>query len=187
MANAIFKAFSEYKNEIEEEGFNLEVATLREAANIRKEENRLIVPSKEGVPITQQRVLVSGATQRATEPIREIEEQMVNEHKIQEKTFILEEKHPKKKEIKQITFSVQLAASATPIDTNASKWQLEGLKIRKEKTFHKYSVGDYKSYDKAAIRRKELSYVGFKGAFVVAYLNGTRISLTEARAVLTEQ
>ena len=32
-----------------------------------------------------------------------------------------------------------------------------------------------------------MSSTGFKGAFVVAYLNGARISLAEARTLLTEQ
>ena len=199
MASAIFKAFSEYKNEIEEEGFNLEKAMLREAAIAKKEENKLIASSMEEVPIVQQTVLVSGASQRATEPEREVKDQKMEKEKGKEKkgkeekmkeqqeTVVFEDKQPIKKKIKQITFTVQLAASAAPIDTNVPKWKLEGLKVRKEKTFHKYSVGEYSSYDKAATRRKELSYAGFKGAFVVAYLNGARISLTEARALLTQQ
>lgn len=182
MSSAIFKAFSEYKNEIEEEGFNLELATLREATIPVKEENELIEsPVEEKTPVVKQRVLVSGATQRATEPVQEVEAQ---EEEI--KPIVLEEKAPIKKERKKLVFSVQLAASPTPIDINIPKWQLEGLKVQKEKQFHKYLVGNYTSYDKAAARRKEVSVVGFKGAFVVAYLDGARISLTEAQALLTQ-
>ncbi len=179
MASAIFKAFSEYKSEVEEEGFNLELATLRSSAIAKKEEKSMVGSPVAERPIVQQRVLVSGATQRATEPIETVEQK--------QEILVLEEKSPINKEIKKISFSVQLAASPTPIDTNIPKWQLEGLKVRKEKNFHKYSVGDYTSYDQAAIRRKELSYAGFKGAFVVAYLNGNRISLSEAQTLLTEQ
>ncbi len=177
ISNAIFKAFSEYKTEVEEEGFNLELATLRAETITKEQAKKVIEPIVKKTPIIQQRVLVSGANQRATEPIQEKEGQA--------RTVVLEKAIHKKE--KQVTFSVQLAASPSPIDTNFPKWQLEGLKIRKEKNFHKYLVGDYTSYDKAANRRKEMSYAGFKGAFVVAYLNGIRISLTEARSLLTEQ
>ena len=178
ISNAIFKAFSEYKTEIEEEAFNLELATLREATIPKKEKNRLIPTPIEHVPVIKQTVLVSGANQRASEPINEV--------KVPNETVVLEEKAPVKKKTKSLTFSVQLAASPTPIEMNTPKWQLEDLKVRKEKNFHKYLVGDYSNYEKAATRRKEMSSTGFKGAFVVAYLNDVRISLREARALLTE-
>ena len=179
MSNAIFKAFSEYKAEIEEEGFNLELATLREATIIEKEENIPIASPIKDAPVIKQTVLITDANQRATEPVKEV--------KLPIKTVVLEEKTPVKQKTKSLIFSVQIAASPTAIDTNTPKWQLEGLMVKKEKNFHKYLVGDYSDYEKAATRRKEMSYAGFKGAFVVAYLNGTRISLAEARTLLTEQ
>jgi len=179
VSNAIFKAFSEYKTEIEEEGFNLELATLIEATTLEKEENSPIASPVKDVPAVKQTVLVTGANQRATEPVKEVK------HPI--KTSVSEEKTSVKEKTKSLIFSVQIAASPTAIDTNSPKWQLEGLKIIKEKNFHKYLVGDYSDYEKAANRRKEMSYIGFKGAFVVAYLNDTRISLAKARTLLTEQ
>ncbi len=178
MASAIFKAFSEYKSAVEEEGFHLELATLKESIIPEQEEIRSKAPSIDKVSTIKQTVLVSGATQRATEPVQAIA--APQKELIKEKESI-EDKN------KSVTFSVQLAASLTPIDTNTPKWKLEDLKVRKEKQFHKYLIGDYKDYEKAATRRKELSYAGFKGAFVVAYLNGKRISLSEARTLLTEQ
>lgn len=83
-----------------------------------------------------------------------------------------------------IQFSIQLAASLTPIDTTTSKWkQLQSLEVRQDKKLFKYFEGDFLAYEKAAQHRINLTKQGFKGAFVVAYQDGKRISLQKAKEI----
>ena len=81
------------------------------------------------------------------------------------------------------TFSVQIAASTAPLATDSPQWKrIDNLKVQQEKHLYKYLAGNYEQYDQAAASRKTLTQLGFKGAFVVAYKDGERVALQEARA-----
>ncbi|MEY4594306.1 MAG: hypothetical protein RIQ47_716, partial [Bacteroidota bacterium] len=51
----------------------------------------------------------------------------------------------------------------------------------------RYCVGLFRNFDPANLVKKEMQSIGYKDAFVVAYLNGKRISLGEANRYLARQ
>ena len=52
---------------------------------------------------------------------------------------------------------------------------------------YKYTVGNEKTLDDAVKLQNEVHDKGFKGAFVVAFLNETRITPAEAIEILKKQ
>ena len=46
--------------------------------------------------------------------------------------------------------------------------------------FNKYAIGFFRTYDEAAVMRHEVQKMGIEDAFVVAYIDGMRVSIKEA-------
>ncbi|MDA3780779.1 MAG: hypothetical protein PF487_11260, partial [Bacteroidales bacterium] len=80
-----------------------------------------------------------------------------------------------------LIFKVQIAASKTPIPDRILNQIYKGgydIDLIVEDGWYKYSIGTYKEYQPAVNIRKN---VGVKGAFVVAYSKGEKVSLDVAR------
>ena len=85
----------------------------------------------------------------------------------------------------EITFKVQIISSDTRLATNSP--QFNGLKDvweYKDGGLYKYTVGNEKDIKSASVLQSEFRSKGFVGAFVVAFKNGKRIPLREARKLL---
>ena len=210
MARTIFLAFKEYKEEVEQEANSVITTPIIEEPVVFNEPPPVVeIPAN--LPPSQPvetETTESEVPYRATEPIafeppkeenQEILEEMPVETE-QEETFtekegkeILTEVTPeetgseKKEAVSSptIQFRIQLAASKTPINTNMPKWkQVAHLEVLEEKQLFKYMMGKFGDYEAAAQQRIRLTKQGFYGAFVVAYRNGERISLEEAKKIL---
>lgn len=74
-------------------------------------------------------------------------------------------------------YKVQIAASMKkPITKNGDLFKgVEDVEIREEDNMYKYLTGSYDSLEQAVEAKKLLHDQGFKGAFVVAYQNNSRI------------
>jgi hypothetical protein len=86
---------------------------------------------------------------------------------------------------KELIFKVQIISSDTPLAIDSPK--LKGLKNvweYKNGGLYKYTVGNEKDLKSASALQSELRRKGFSGAFVVAFKNGKRISVREARKLL---
>ena len=84
-----------------------------------------------------------------------------------------------------LVFKVQIAAFRNPIPQNT----FDGLSpISAEQTpnsaFTRYMAGLFYNIDDATVSRNTLRQMGYPDAFVVAYLNGQRISIARARAMI---
>ncbi|MCD4680641.1 MAG: hypothetical protein K8S00_09660, partial [Bacteroidales bacterium] len=84
-----------------------------------------------------------------------------------------------------LIFKVQIAAFRNPIPQNT----FDGLSpISAEKVptsnFTRYMTGLFYDLEEAVTSRDRLRQIGYSDAFVVAYLNGERISLTQARNMI---
>ena len=210
MARTIFLAFKEYKEEVEQEANSVITTPLIEEpvvfnASPPVEEIPVIAPPSQPI---ETETTESEVPYRATEPIafeppKEEHQEMLEEvpvETLQEKAFseeevkenltevTLEETVSEEKEAissPTIQFRIQLAASRSPIDTNTPKWkQVSHLEVLEEKQLFKYMIGNFGEYEAAAQQRIRLTKQGFYGAFVVAYRNGERISLEEAKKIL---
>jgi N-acetylmuramoyl-L-alanine amidase len=89
---------------------------------------------------------------------------------------------------KEISFRVQFATSATEKPVSSPEFSnLKNVKKYYHGNLYKYTVGDeqdIKEANKLLIRMQEK---GFKDAFLVAFLNGERISPTQAIKLLNEK
>lgn len=99
---------------------------------------------------------------------------------------------PKENEVKQeqlpvqakneISFSVQFASypDAKPVSSELFR-NVENVKRYFHKGLYKYVTGEFETFSKASELRSKLVKKGYNDAFVVAFKNGERISIEEAR------
>lgn len=88
-----------------------------------------------------------------------------------------------------VQYRVQLAASKNSLDTSKGRWLRIPeylVEVINEAGLLKYQARGFYSFTQANAARKELTRRGFKGAWVVAYKNGQKISIQEAKRELGE-
>lgn len=85
-----------------------------------------------------------------------------------------------------LIFCVQLAAAPQPLDTRSPVWQDANylIEVVQEANMYKYQVRNFRYLNEASNAREILQAHGFQDAFLVAYYQGQRISLAEAKALL---
>jgi N-acetylmuramoyl-L-alanine amidase len=85
-----------------------------------------------------------------------------------------------------ISFGIQLAASPNPLDTNLEKWrQIRYLvEMVRENNLYKYQARNFSNFEEVVLARSYLRDMGFPDAFIVAYKNGQRIPLDQAKREL---
>ncbi len=83
-----------------------------------------------------------------------------------------------------LVFKVQVGAFHSPLPENAFKnlQPVSGETTRPG--WIRYCVGMFKAFEAANILKSEMKTTGYKDAFVVAYYNGKRISLSDAYALI---
>lgn len=80
-----------------------------------------------------------------------------------------------------IVFKVQLVSSPKQLPDNEKRFTGIEVEYYKEKGVYKYTTGEFSDFNEANKKRKELS-VKFHDAFVVAFRNGVRIDINEAKS-----
>ena len=142
MANAMFKAFVDYKNKIEGRDSDVNVNAIESIETIKTNQ----------------------------------EESTINE-----KTPSKMEKENLQAD-KGLIFRVQIISSTKKIPSGSSRF-------KDQKEIYKYTQGDlykyctglfYEDLKSAKSHRKKMREIGFSGAFVVAFLDGERISIEKA-------
>jgi len=85
-----------------------------------------------------------------------------------------------------IRFCVQLAASPKPLSTGTAKWQQVSYRIEviQENRLFKYQARHFLNFQQAFAAKLQVQKQGFKDAFIVAYKDGKKVPLQEARQEL---
>ncbi len=79
-----------------------------------------------------------------------------------------------------VVFKVQIAASAKKITAKSSNFKgLKNITIEKSGKLYKYFCGNDTSYESAKYTLAQAKKKGYTSAFIVAYKNGIKISLTD--------
>lgn len=84
------------------------------------------------------------------------------------------------------TFRIQLAVSKEIMDVGEAKWKGfdDPVEVIRSGEFYKYQTGNFKSLEKAERAKMKIQLTKFPDAFIVAYKNGTSISLADAKKQL---
>jgi N-acetylmuramoyl-L-alanine amidase len=85
---------------------------------------------------------------------------------------------------KGVSLSVQILSSATAIDVNSPRLKGELPSHYLHDGQYKYVVGKFTNMESATAEQARLRKIGFDGAFVVAFKDGERITVAEARELL---
>lgn len=97
------------------------------------------------------------------------------------------EKFKKNEATQDIVFKVQFASSDTELNLKESRFTaIKNGSYYKVNSVLKYTSGQFNTAAEAATHQNELRQNGFKDCFVVAFKNGMRIDINEAKK-LTEQ
>ena len=80
-----------------------------------------------------------------------------------------------------IQFIVQLSASVKKVDLTPSNFKgLKGISMTFENNYYKYMYGGTSNYDEAKSQLQEAKSKGYNSAYLIAFKNGTKISLQDA-------
>ena len=152
MASAIYRAFKQYKAEIE----GVEISTLDFEKNIPEvtDEVPIMKVEKDEKPTTRPDVK-------------------------QENSVVKEE--AKSENIEPVFYKIQLMASSNPIDLKPENFNgLEEVKSYEVEGLYKYTIGEVTDYKKAVSLQRTVRENAYPKAFITAFYNGERIGLSKA-------
>lgn len=82
---------------------------------------------------------------------------------------------------KGIVFKVQISASGTKLETSSSNFKgLDNISREQSGKLYKYFYGNENNYNDAKLRLTEAKDKGYSSAFLVAYKDGVKISVSDA-------
>jgi len=88
------------------------------------------------------------------------------------------------KTVSGLRLKVQVVTSSVALDANSSQFKGQKVWQYQQGGLYKYTVGGTQDFEEITKLQGELRDLGFKGAFVVAFNNGQRIKVSEAREML---
>lgn len=80
-----------------------------------------------------------------------------------------------------VYFKVQFASSDKEVDTKTKYSNVSDVSFYKAGAVYKYTSGNYTSLNEATKQQTKLRELGYKDCFVIAFKNGVRIDINEAK------
>ena len=152
MASAIYRAFKQYKAEIE----GVEISTPDFEKNFPE--------VMDEAPIVE----VKKEEKSTTKPDVKQEKPVVN-------------KEAKSVNSEPVFYKIQLMASSNPIDLKPENFNgLEEVKSYEVEGLYKYTIGEVTDYKKAVSLQRTVRENAYPKAFITAFYNGERIGLSKA-------
>jgi N-acetylmuramoyl-L-alanine amidase len=152
MASAIYRAFKQYKAEIE----GVEISTPDFEKNIPEvtDEAPIVEVKKDEKPTTKPDV--------------------------KQENLVVKEK-AKSENIEPVFYKIQIMASSNPIDLKPENFNgLEEVKSYEVEGLYKYTIGEVTDYKKAVSLQRTVRENAYPKAFITAFYNGERIGLSKA-------
>ncbi|HAA01435.1 MAG TPA: N-acetylmuramoyl-L-alanine amidase [Flavobacteriales bacterium] len=173
IAKAIFKAFVDYKSEVDlrnglpqkDRGNPDEVITGKKNGQILKTDSVVIKDNKTNNP-----------PDNSLDKTPEIKSPFMGSSQAPVSALPYSEE--------KVVFKVQIRTSSKEIGKDpANFYGLQGVEYYKADNLYKYTYGKSNNFDEAKKWESEAREKGFKEAFVVAFLNGERIDINVARGM----
>lgn len=83
-----------------------------------------------------------------------------------------------------VVFKIQIAASGTKLETIPSNFKgLDPISMTDDNGMYKYYYGNFSNYDLAKQQLQEAKSKGYNSAFIVAYIDGKKVTVQEALKV----
>lgn len=162
LASAVYRAFREYKNEIEGKSKLLIEKSIDEDL---KNESAVSSSSNSGKK--------EDSNKKEDKALQEIIKEKLNSPKGEKNNKL------------GIVFKVQLASTTKKVDLKPSNFKgLEGIGMYEAGGMYRYTFGSEDSWESANELQQKAIDAGFTDAFVVAFNNGKRIAVGEAVKLL---
>ncbi len=174
IAFSIFKAFKEYKDELEgtTQSANNKQQTINETANNLKQPTISKLLSSD----TFKKSIVDSSRITIVNKPKTVS-------KINVKDSIIKPAIP----ITLVIFKVQFYSAATEKSKKSKEFKgLEGVGSYFENGLYKYTVGNESNLDDAKKILKHAKEVGFKDAFIIAFVNEQKIGISEALKLINK-
>ncbi len=204
VAAAMLAAFEEYRRDVEDspEATPLSGAPLALPGQVLpvKEQPQAAAKPADPPPLADGRHLVARSPKPATEAASGQETRPASSPTVARERKIIPLQPPEESVIPTsppspaapslddlgIALHVQIAAAQRPLDTSGPKWNETGylIEVVKEGPYYKYQAKNFTSLQHAYEAQLSLEARGFEGAFIVAYRNGSRISIEQVRQAL---
>lgn len=153
IASAIYRAFKEYKKEMEK-GYTPEQLIANADPEELEKENKEEDPEEN--------------IEKNTDPD-------------------IEKEKPVKVKVNELIFRVQFTTSPKDLSVNNKRFKgLQDVWRYKHSGLYKFTVGNYQTFKQANRLKNQMRKKGYKDAFVVAFLNDGRISISKAKKLSKE-
>jgi N-acetylmuramoyl-L-alanine amidase len=178
MAKSIFKAFRAYKNSVDAPHEGLAAPSVKDTPEPKKstEPKELKKTSEGAVPVVTDGVVKSKLdTSTAVPPKKEV---------LAAESVVVVPVETNSSQKESLRWSVQFHTSPKPINDNHKIYsEFKDVREDFENGVYKYSTGNLVDKNEAIRLQTTIREMGYKDAFVIAFLNNKKISMKEALQV----
>lgn len=176
-AAAVFRAFVEYKREME--GYHPSEIIAEEAKLFSQLDSMII--NVLNVKMDQEK---SNEQQKKIELTKDSVAKVIKIQKAEEARKEIEKRNPKNNEV---LFRVQITSSSKKIPLNSRKFKdVKDVFEYKSGEVFKYAVGNCVTQEEAIELQKKVRQTSFNDAFVVAFYKGNRVSVKKAKELIAQ-